>query len=177
MMKNYQKQTRPKVSDRVRFIWITVVVMTFGSWIIGCASAPPVKTQQYARLNNIKEYEAEFANVWVASLKALSDYELTEKDRDDGLIVTDWVYTTSTEKYVDYTVNGFPRKKYLQIRVQYKVTVEPLLGRTRVRVLPQEEVEVLGPSGEFKKWATNDDFDSANAAKILDKISLNLLSQ
>lgn len=176
-MLNDVKQSSSKFFNHLRPLGMALVTLVIGVWMVACASGPAVKTQQYARLNNIKEYEAEFANVWVASLKALSEYELTEKDRDDGLIVTDWVYTTSTEKYVDYTVNGFPRKKYLQIRVQYKVTVEPLLGRTRVRVLPQEEVEVLGPNGEFKKWATSDDFDSANASKILDKISLNLLSQ
>src|SRR5262245_13852260 len=84
----------------------------------GC-SGPSIKKQEYAQLSNSKDFEDEYPIVWKGVITALGDYKVDEKDQEKGRVRTDWIYSTSNEKYLEFQVNGFPRKRYLQTRYKF----------------------------------------------------------
>lgn len=141
------------------------------------ACSTPYKAQGYAKLSNTREFEDEYPVVWKAAVAALAEYKVEDKDQEKGVLKTDWIYRTSNEKYVEYQVNGLPRKKYLQTRYKMKVTLERLLGRVKVTVLPQEEIEILKADGGFDDWKNVSEPDSSRANEMVRTIENQILSR
>lgn len=140
-----------------------------------CSSS--YKTQGYARTSNSKEFEEEYPVVWKAVKEALGDYKVESEDEEDGEIQTDWIYSTSNDKYLEYTVNGFPRKKYLQNRYKLKLEVKKQYGSVKVNVLPKEEIEVLKGDGTPDGWKSVSEPESVRADELLKSIEMKILSR
>ncbi|MBI3544326.1 MAG: DUF3576 domain-containing protein [Deltaproteobacteria bacterium] len=155
---------------------ISLLIAAIGFVVSACSSGPPVKTQEYAKLSNTKDFEEEFPVVWKATINALSEFKVDEKDQEKGVIVTDWVYSTSTDKYIEYQVNGFPRKRYLQTRYKYKITLDRQIGKIHVTVLPEEEIENLKGDGSFDNWKVASEFDTGRANEMVRNIENKILS-
>ena len=142
----------------------------------GCSSSG-YKTQGYARLSNTKDFEEEFPAVWRGVMAALGEYKIEERDQEKGVVRTDWVYSTSNEKYLEYQVNGFPRKRYLQTRYKMAVAVDKQVGSVKVTVNPQEEIENLRSDGSFDSWRSVSEPDTSRANEMLRNIELKILSR
>lgn len=142
----------------------------------GCSSAK-YKTQEYAKLSNTKDFEDEYKSVWRGVIDALSEFKIEEKDQDEGKVVSDWIYTTSNDKFLEYNVNGFPRRKYLQTRLKYLVTIEKQMGKNTVTVDLDEEIEALRSDGSFDTWKKVSEIDSTRANDMLKTIELKILSR
>lgn len=157
----------------------TLLVLGFASLVLaaGCSSGPSVKTQEYAKLSNTKDFEEEFPVVWKGVVSALSEYKIAEKDQENGQVKTDWIYSTSNDKYIEYQVNGFPRKRYMQTRYKFLIDIEKQIGKVRVTVNPQEEIENLRADGTFDSWASVSEFDTARANEMVRNIELKILSR
>ena len=173
-------------------------VLSFG--VIGifvtlasCASPSLVKTQAYAKLKNQRTFENELPVVWRATTKVFENYKLVSRepkgDRDsdaaetnamnkrtDAMLETDWSYAQSRDKYVEFKVNGSPKKKYLQIRTKTKVVLKKSVGGTDVTVSINEEVEKMMPDGTSDGYTSVDVPDSSRASEVLDKIDNALLA-
>ncbi len=156
---------------------LPVFLLMLGSAISACSSGPEIKQQQYAKLSNTKEFEEEYDVVWKGIIDATAEYAIEKKDAEKGELLTDWVYTASNEKYFEYKVNGFPRKRYLQTRYRVSIKAKKQLGSVKVSVEPTEEAEQLKPDGSFDRWKTSDEPDSTRAADIIQKIELKILSR
>ena len=140
--------------------------------ISACSSGPKIKQQKFARLQNSKDFENEYAVVWKAIVAATEDYKIVDKNEESGQLTTDWVYTTSNEKYYEYTVNGLPRKHYLQTRSKFQIIAQRKLGSVNVSVSPVEQVEKVKSDGTFDDWIDADRIDSARANEIPSKMEL-----
>lgn len=151
---------------------IITLTLAFGA----CSSKTPYATQEYAVLSDSKEFEEEYPVVWKATLSACANYKIEDANEDKGLLKTDWVYSTSQDKYFEYTVNGFPRKKYLQSRLRYIIHVQKQLGGVKVLVQADEEVENLNKDGSFKDWQDAKYADSQKLNDLLKNIELKILS-
>lgn len=162
------------MSAKARF---PVLLLALGFAVSACSSGPEVKQQRYAKLSNTKEFEEEYEVVWKGIIGATEEYKIDKKDPEKGELLTDWVYTTSSEKYFEYQVNGFPRKRYLQTRYRVSIKATKQLGSVKVTVDPIEEVEQLKSDGSFDKWKSSDEPDSTRAADMLQKIELKILSR
>lgn len=152
------------------------IVFTSATVFTGCGGHE-VKKQGYAKLATAKDFEEDYQVVWTAVLAALEDYKIAEKDQDDGEVKTDWVYTTSNEKYIEYQVNGFPRKKYLQTRYKINAFLEKQLESVKVRVDLEQELEKLKSDGSSDGWKSESDVDSIRANEILKLIENKILSR
>ncbi len=141
-----------------------------------CSSGPKVKQQEYATLNHEREFEEDYDKVWKAILAATNELKAEKIEKDNGTYISDWANTTSTDKYYEFTVNGLPRKHYLQTRYKYKITAEKLLGRVKVTVLQWEQIEKVKADGSFDDWKNTENPDSSRAAAMLDKIQNKMLS-
>ncbi len=148
-----------------------------------CASnTAPVKQQEYARLRNEKLFEYELPVVWKAVEKVFREHVVKNKAPSDLrkatelVLETDWTYSESRDKYVEYKVNDTPRKKYLQIRFKQKVIATRALGGTRVRVELIEEIEKLKTDGSSDGYTSTNSVDQSRANETLEKINLALLS-
>jgi uncharacterized lipoprotein len=154
----------------IRILGLALVVLLSS----GCASS--YKKQAYSKQRMQKDFEEEYNLVWKASLKALEEYKLTEKEIDSGKIETDWIYSTSNDKYVEYKVNGFPRKKYLRVRYKLVLSIEKLTEKVSIAVDSKEEIEELKSDGSFDSWDSVSDIDTARASALLKDIELKILS-
>jgi hypothetical protein len=152
----------------------------------GCATSAPIKTQDYAKLKNTRTFEFEFPMVWNGIETAFKGYKIADRDPDDvdaqelkklrqRTLETDWIYTQSRDKYIEYKVNDLPKKKYLQTRVKYDVEARSVIGGTEVKVLAKEEVERLKADGAPDGY-TSVDPDSSRSNEVLDRINLAILS-
>lgn len=157
-------------------------------WLSGCTSGPKYQTQKYAQLKAEQTFEREFSKVWMALEKVLENQNVIERDPskienhqlndlEKRSLKTDWVYGTSKDKYVEYKVNGFPRRKYLPIRFQYQVTVTSVTGGTHVKVLLNEQIQELDEHGKPRDYQSVKDFDSSRARDLLDQVRLALYAQ
>ncbi len=157
----------------MRFLIVACILASVT--ISSCSSGPKTKQNKYARLQNSKDFENEYDVVWKAIVLATEDYKTVEKDAETGHLTTDWVYATSNEKYFEYTVNGLPRKKYLQTRSKFQIIAQRKLGSVNVSVSPVEQVEKIKEDGTFDDWTDSDQIDSARANDVLKKIELSIL--
>jgi hypothetical protein len=140
-----------------------------------CSSAP-YKTQGYAKLSNTRDFEYEYPVVWKGVLGALGEYKIEEKDEEGGVVRTDWIYSTSNDKYLEYQVNGFPRKRYLQTRYKLAIEVAKKTGAVNVTVNPEEEIEKLKSDGSFDGWSGVSEPDTARADELIRNIETKILS-
>lgn len=152
-----------------------LIIFLCSIYLAGCSSAP-YKKQAYAKLQNTKVFEEEYDVVWKAVTVSLADYLIEYNLPTEGRIQTDWIYSTSNEKYMEYKVNGFPRKRYLQTRYKYKVLAKKQLGGVEVTVDLTEEFERLKSDGSFDSWKSSTDLDSSRQNDLLKIIELNLHS-
>jgi hypothetical protein len=143
---------------------------------VGCGG-PSIKKQEYAQLSNSKEFEEEFPVVWKGVITALGDYKIEDKDQEKGRVRTDWIYSTSNDKYLEFQVNGFPRKRYLQTRYKFDVEIKKQIGSVKVIVNPQEEIENLRSDGSFDNWKAVSDYDTGRANELVKNIELKILSR
>jgi outer membrane murein-binding lipoprotein Lpp len=166
---------------------VVVAAASALSLLSGCSSAPAVKKQEYAVLLKDRTYEYELPVVWKAIEKVFKDYKITERDPekvddlelkrlDERSISTDWIYGQSRDKYQEYVVNSFPRKKYLQTRLKYKITAKKTMGGTAVHVDMSEEIEKLDKQGKSAGYEKAAESDSSRANELLDKINMAILS-
>ncbi len=150
-----------------------------------CSSAPKVQQQAYAKLNNEHTFEYEFPDVWKAIEDSFHNYKVEERDPADvdpiemknltkRKLETDWIQGQSRDKYIEYAVNGSPRKQYLQTRVKYTVLADRVIGGTHVLVKTHEEIERLNKDGTSAGWDSTGDVDPSRAAEVLDKIGKSL---
>jgi hypothetical protein len=153
-----------------------------------CASTMEVKQQKYATLQTKRTFEFPFPKVWRGVEVALEGNTVAEKDPSDvspkelerieeRRIKTDWAYDKSRDKYVEYTVNGFPRKQYLNVRYRYDIVSRKVLGGTEVIVGFEEEVEELDPQGNPRGYYSATKIDSSRPNELLKKIHLSILGQ
>ncbi len=164
------------------------IIVFFVAFCFGCASNSPVKAQAYAQLQNQRVFEQEFSLVWKGIETALKNHKMIKKDPEEAsalelqklserTLETDWVYSQSRDKYIEYKVNGFPRKKYLQLRYKHEVDAKRVMGGTEVTVTTQEEVERLNSDGFSAGFSKAETQDSSLSNGLLEKINLALLSQ
>ena len=161
--------------------------------LASCASPSPVKTQAYAKLKNQRTFENDLPVVWNATTKVFENYKLVSRepkgDRDsdheetnamnkrtEASLETDWSYAQSRDKYVEFKVNGSPRKKFLQIRTKTKVVLKKSVGGTDVTVTINEEVEKMMPDGTSDGYTGVEKADSSRASETLDKIANAILA-
>jgi hypothetical protein len=167
-------------------VLIVASVLTLGTFS-SCSSGPEVRQQDYAKLRDSRMFEYEFPVVWHAIEDALHDYVVTNRDPNKVGIVemkkirqrsidTDWVYSRSTEKYIEYKVNDEPRKIYLQTRTRYHLLAKTVLGGVEVDVEPQEEIEKLKDDGSSQGFVSADNPDRSLASTMLDKINQAILA-
>lgn len=160
---------------------VLVVLLVASALGQGCASTVPVKKQAYAQLRSEKTFERELLPVWKAIEDVTRDFKIVERDpaekkSKEASLETDWIYTRSRDKYVEYKINGVPKRKELQMRVRYRIEAEKILGGTHVQVSSEEEIETLTPDGEpagYREMAS----DSSRTSELLNKIGLKLLSR
>lgn len=161
-----------KLHLMLQVVFATVLMFVF----IGCSSSPNIKKQQYAALSNSKDFEEEYAKVWKAIVIATEDMKIADKDSDKGKMETEWIYSTSTEQYVEFKVNGFPRKHYIQSRYKYFISAEKMMGKVNVTVTTKQEIEKMKQDGTFDSWAHADVPDSSKASELINSIEFKLLS-
>jgi hypothetical protein len=157
-------------------IGTVLLILGVGLQSSGCSSAS-YKKQEYAQLQNAKDFEFEYPQVWRGAIDALGEYKIEDKDQEAGHIKTDWVYSTSNEKFVEYRVNGLPRRRHLQNRYKFDVKIEKQVGSVRVTVDMDEEVEKLKSDGSFDTWKSSSDIDTGRANELLRNIELKILSK
>jgi hypothetical protein len=159
-----------------------VFLFLFG---FGCSSGPAVKQQAYAKLANEHTYEYEFPDVWKAIEVSFRNHKVAERDPSEvdtlemkkltkRTLETDWILGQSRDKYIEYKVNGSPRKQYLQTRVKYTVLADRVIGGVKVLVKTKEEVERLNKDGTPSGWDSMGNVDPSRAAEVLDKIEQSL---
>ncbi len=152
-----------------------------------CSSGPDVKRQAYARYSSERQFEHPFATTWNAIESAVRGWKVVERDPEeanpvelkrmtDRELVTDWIFTQSRDRYHEYLVNSSPRKKYLQLRIRYRVKAKAEIGGTRVTVATEEEVELLGDDGLPRGYERVEETDTSRNKDLLDKINLAILS-
>lgn len=153
-----------------------------------CSSGPEVKQEKYAKLSDTRTFEYEFPAVWKGIEETLRNYRVTDRDPKDvdanemrslkhRTLETDWIFTKSNDKFVEYKVNGLPRKTYLQSRLKYKINAQSVLGGVNVTVKTQEEVQKLKEDGSDDGWeSAGDEKDTARASDLLDRINMAILS-
>lgn len=166
----------------------SVAILVAGCAFIAasCSSPMPVKKQAYAELKSERTFENEFPEVWKAIEAAFRNHRIEERDPAEvdpielkrlreRRLRTDWIFSQSRDKYVEYKVNDFPRKKYLQLKVRYTIVAKAVMGGIHVSVSAEEEIENLNPDGSSAGYSPADKADSGRAAEILDRINGQLL--
>lgn len=171
-------------------VWVVAVFSAAlaGISFSSCSSGPDVKQQAYAKLKNSRTFETDFPAVWHAIEDTLRNYKVVDRDPNKvdanemrrikhRTLETDWVYTRSTDKYVEYKVNDLPRKTYLQTRLKYKISADSVLGGVNVTVKTDEEIERLKDDGSPNGWdSVDDDKDTSRANDMLDKFNIAILA-
>src|SRR4051794_29582002 len=83
----------------------------------GCSSTQKVETQAYAKLNNQRTFEYDFPTVWKGIEEALHNYKIVDRSPKEvdpiemkqlkkRTLETEWVYSQSRDKYVEFKLNG-----------------------------------------------------------------------
>ena len=164
---------------------ITLSVLTVP--ILSCSSLPEVKSQAFAPLKDEQTFETDFPTTWKAIEASLRQIRVISKDPSEASplelkklkrrsLQTDWIFSQSRTKYIDYEVNGFPHKTYLQNRFRYQIVAEQILGGVRVKVTTSEELERLTAQGASAGYSKVGEPDSSIASDLIEKINLELRS-
>lgn len=166
---------------------VSVLIVLSAAIATGCSSTRDVKTQAYAKLKSERTFEYDFPVVWKGIESALKNHRIKDRDPEEVGVLemkklkersleTDWIYSQSRDKYVEYTVNGFKRKKYLQIRYRVKLKAERVMGGTQVVVDIDEEIEKLKEDGSSAGFTRAPDPDSSRSNEILNQIEQAILA-
>ncbi len=155
----------------------------------GCSPAPlVVQTQSYAQLSSHRIYESDLTTVWKAIETVFRPYPILErqpllltpllmKSCLERSLKTDWIYSQSRERSVEYQTNGaVPHKIYLQTRFQLILNAQKVLGGTRVHIHIHEEIEKLNPNHGTSEGYEKTEADSSRAAELLNKINMAILA-
>ena len=164
-----------------------LLVLIVGIFSAGCASVAKTQSQKYAKLSSERTFETELPEVWRAIESVFSKYKIIERDPDEVTTLewndlkarelrTDWVIGRSRDKFVEFKVNGSPRKIYLQTRIKTTVRAERVLGGTHVQVGNTEEIEELHTDGTSAGWTEAEALDTSRNSEVLDKIKQSILS-
>lgn len=162
-------------------------VAGFSFLLLNCSSRMEVKKQDYASLKTEWTFETDFAPLWKAVESSLGNHRIVEvkpksvnaqewNQIKERRLMTDWVYGRSGTRYVEYKVNGFPKKTYLQTRYRYRVNAEKVLGGIHVSVDLEEELENLNQDGSSAGYRRADEADSSRAHDLLEKIKTAVLA-
>ncbi len=143
-------------------------------WMAACSGSLPVKQEAYAKLSDHKTFEYDPPVVWKAIKTTLQEYKIT--GQDDTSLLTDWIYSQSRDKYVEYKVDGFPRKKSLMTRFRYRVEARKAMGGTDVTVHTEEQIERLKDDGSSAGFESMEDPDPSRAHDLIEKINEALLA-
>jgi hypothetical protein len=181
------KPATSRLSSRIRFCSAALGLAVL-SFVVGCSTGATVKSQQYAALKTSKTFEYELPLVWKGIEHALRNNKITERDPAEvdevqaeklmeRSLQTDWIYSESRDKYVEYSINDSPRKKYLQIRHRYRVIAKRVMGGTEVQVRPQEEVEKVDTRTGAPVGYEEMDADTARSAELLERIQNGIFVQ
>lgn len=157
------------------------IAIALFAFFTACASGPAVKSQAYAKLKEERTLEYEFPVVWKGIESALKNYKILDRDPEDvgelemrtlkrRELETDWVYGQSRDKYIEYKVNGSPRKKMLQTRIKFKILAETVIGGVQVSVRSQEEIERLNEDGSSQGFESAANRDTSRTAEMIEKI-------
>ncbi len=160
------------------------LVLTF---LVGCSSPQPVKTQAYAKLSHQRVFEYDFPKVWKGIEEALRNHKILDRDPKEvnplelkklteRTLETDWVYGQSRDKYHEYQVNGSPRKVYLQSRFKYFIEAKSQIGGVKVSIKTHEEIEELNADGTPSGYVEMKEPDPSRPSDLIDKIGLSILS-
>lgn len=166
-----------------RFVTLAVLLASLS---LSCSSVPEVKKQAYAALKSERVFETEYPKLWKAIEATLRNYRVVERDPQEVAfnewsslrersLETDWIFTQSRDKYQEYQVNGFPRKKYLQTKMRYRIQTRTVMGGVEVSVHVDEEIERLRTDGSSDGY-TAMDADVTRGAEMLDRINAQLLA-
>ena len=153
----------------------------------GCSSSPKVKSQAYAQLSSRRTFEYSFPTVWKALEESLRKFKVVDRDPNEVDVVelkqlkrrslkTDWIYSQSRDKYIEYAVNGSPRKTYLQTRYRYSIVAQKTLGGIDVNVNVDEEIEKLKNDGSSAGYDSVSDVDPTRASEFLDRLNQAVLA-
>lgn len=167
------------------FLGLSALVSLFA--LCGCAGKMPVRAQEYAALQQERTFEHEFSAVWRAIEATVKNYQVSERDpaEVDELALrkltsrklkTDWILSQSRDKYVEYTVNGSPRRKPLQTRFRFALEAKAVVGGTHVSVSTTEEIGNLHLDGTPAGYERMSVPDSSRGAELLEKINLAVIS-
>ena len=175
------------IPNRFNFFipWVAAFLATVS--LSGCAGRAPVQKQEYAELPSDRFYEYEFPVVWKAVEKAFQNYKVVDRDPSEvnevelrklseRSLETDWLYSESRDKYVEYRVNDVPKRKALEVRIRYKLEAKKVLGGVRVSIKTEEELESLGADGSSHGYSKVDHPDSSRPNELLEKINLAILA-
>ena len=165
-----------------------IVLVVTGVTVLGsCSSSMKVKQHDYGSKRSEWTIKQEFPQVWKGIEEAVYKMKVSKrkpkhvspvemKRLKKRHLETAWSYSRSKDKYVEFKVNGFPEKKYLQTRMKYQIEAERTLGGTHVKVGVKEEIEKLksdgSPAGYSQAKA-----DPALAQAMLERIKNATLSE
>jgi hypothetical protein len=175
------------LSQRFYVVSFVLGVLLMGYLLSGCSSRPKVLQDDYAQLKSERMFEYDFKKVWRGIEATLRTFKVEERDPDEvdpnewskiheRTLVTDWIYSRSKDKYITYTVNESPRRKYLQVRIRYGIRANRAIGGTNVKVAVQEEIQRLNADGTVDGYEETDLTDTSLADAMLKRIKLAILS-
>lgn len=169
------------------YLAVTFASLSTAFLISGCASSPNIKQQQYAKMGDRRTFEYDFPTVWKAIEATFANYKVVDRDPDEVGVIemkslrkrtleTGWIYGQSRDKYIEYKLNGFPKKQYLQTRVKYNLVANSVMGGVEVAIVTSEELERLKDDGSPDGYVRAENLDTSRASEMLDKINNSILA-
>lgn len=167
------------------------IALSFGVAFIlawtGCASALPVKRQEYAASRTERVLEVEWMDVLRAVDETLRLQRVVKRtpDTDDLLELrradertwdTDWVESQSRDKYVEYQLEGVPKRKNLGVRLKYRVIAAKALGGVSLKVRQWEELEKLDSRGKSLGYEEVTALDTSRSSELLERVQQAILA-
>lgn len=134
-----------------------------------CASNP--HEASYKEEKNVANFEnarsfAEKPEEILRAARAVLDEWQQESDppvntknlrSDDESVQTGWVYSTAKSKYVEFKMNGKPKRRPLKVRRKYGYTATPSLAGSQVVFMVEEEVQKIDfETGKEKGWSSEE---------------------
>lgn len=155
--------------------------------VTGCASALPVKRQEYAASRTERVLEAEWMDVLRAVdstlrlqrvVKRTPDTEdvLELRRADERTWETGWIESQSRDKYVEYQLDGIPKRKNLGVRLKYRVVAAKALGGVSLKVRQWEELEKLNSRGMSLGYDEVTSVDTSRSGELLEKVQQAILA-
>ncbi len=138
-------------------------------FLAACASNP--HDASYKEEKNVANFEnnrsfAEKPEEILRAARAVLDEWQQESDppvntknlrSDDESVQTGWVYSTAKSKYVEFKMNGKPKRRPLKVRRKYGYSATPSLAGSQVVFLVEEEVQTIDfETGKEKGWSSEE---------------------